>query len=197
MFFRRHNPHALVVAMTSVKTGDRLLHVGCANGPRLGAIAAKVGLSGYAVAIVPDDASAARARSGAADAGTLVDVVVAPTTKMPVDSGDFDVVVVDDTAGLLGAQRSDDRVASTRELHRVLRVGGHVVLIGAAPRSGIGAVFTRAAAGPPFVSSGEAVKSLQADGFPTARLLAERDGLAFVEGIKTLNKSQVSSLESQ
>src|SRR5437879_5402435 len=135
MFFKRQNPYALVVAMTGVKMGDRLLQVGCGSGSRLGAIAAKVGLSGRAVAIVPDEDSAARARAGAGAGG-------------------------------------------------VLRVGGRVVVIGTAPRSGLGAVFTRATAGPPYVSSGDAVKSLQADGFPAARLLAERDGLAFAEGLK-------------
>ena len=185
MFLKRSNPFQLVVAMTSVKMGDRLLHVGCANGPRLGAIAAKVGLSGRAVAVVPDEAAARRARAGAADAGVLVDVLVAPPTKLPVEPADFDVVVVDDTNGLLGTASAEDRVAAVREFHRVLRAGGRVVVIGAAPRGGIGAVFSRAASGPPYVASGDAVKSLQADGFPGARPLAEREGLAFVEGIKT------------
>ena len=184
MLFKRQDPHYLVVAMTGVKMGDRLLHVGCGSGSRLGAIAAKVGLSGRAVAVVPDDESAARARAGAADAGVLVEVVVAPPTALPDETGAFDVVIVDDTIGSLGARRAEERVAAVRELHRVLRVGGRVVVIGTAPRGGFGAVFTRATAGPPFVSSGDAVKSLQADGFPTARLLAERDGLAFAEGIK-------------
>jgi len=184
MFLKRQNPHLLLEAMTGVRMGDRLLYIGCANGARLGAVAAKVGLSGRAVAIVPDAAAEARARAGAENAGVLVDVHVAPTTKLPVDSGDFDVVVVDDTGGLFGTMRAEHRVASVRELYRALRAGGRVVVVGAAPRGGFGAVFTRAAAGPPFVSSGDAVKSLQADGFPTARLLAERDGLAFAEGIK-------------
>ncbi|HEY6212503.1 MAG TPA: methyltransferase domain-containing protein [Vicinamibacterales bacterium] len=184
MFFRRQNPHVVLEAMTGIRTGDRLLHVGCADAARLGAVAVKVGLSGRAVAIVPDEASAVRANAGAADAGALVEVIVAPTTKLPADAGAFDVAIVDDTGGLLGEQRAEDRVASVRELHRVLRVGGRVVVIGAAPRGGFGALLTRATAGPPFVSSGDAVRSLQADGFPSARLLAERDGLAFAEGIK-------------
>jgi len=188
MFLKRQNPHLLLEAMTGVRMGDRLLHVGCANGGRLGAVAGKVGLSGRAVAVVPDAEAEARARSGAENAGVLVDVLVAPATKLPVESGDFDVVVVDDTGGLFGMMRAEDRVAAVRELHRALRSGGRVVVVGAAPRGGLGAVFTRALSapgGPAFVSSGDAVKSLQADGFPTARLLAERDGLAFAEGIKT------------
>jgi ubiquinone/menaquinone biosynthesis C-methylase UbiE len=185
MFFKRQNPHQLVVAMTGVKMGDRLLQVGCGNGSRLGAIAAKVGLSGRAVAVVPDEDSAAHARGGAEDAGVLVEVLVGPPRKLPVESGAFDVAVVDDTAGLFGTLRAEDRVAFVRELHRSLREGGRVVVVGTAPRGGLGAVFTRATAGPSFVSSGDAAKSLHADGFPAARLLAERDGLAFAEGIKT------------
>jgi len=188
MFLKRQNPHLLLEAMTGVRMGDRLLHVGCASGARLGAVSAKVGLSGRAVAVVPDPAAAERARTGAENAGVLVDLHVAPPTKLPVYSGSFDVVVVDDTGGLFGTMRAEDRVASVREVHRALRTGGRVVVVGTAPRGGFGAVFTRTTAGPAFVSSGDAVKSLQADGFPTARLLAERDGLAFAEGLKTSNK---------
>ncbi|HEV3140421.1 MAG TPA: hypothetical protein VGY57_07905, partial [Vicinamibacterales bacterium] len=85
MFFKRQNAHQLVVAMTGVKMGDRLLYVGCEHGPRLGAIAVKVGLSGRAVAIVPDEAASARASAGAADAGVLVEVSIAPPTKLDAD----------------------------------------------------------------------------------------------------------------
>ena len=55
-FLRKTDPHALAVAMTTVKMGDQLLLIGCADGGRLGAIAVKVGLSGRAVAVVPDEA---------------------------------------------------------------------------------------------------------------------------------------------
>src|SRR5258708_38139258 len=147
MFLKRQNPHALVVAMTGVKMGDRLLYVGCGSGPRLGAVAAKVGLSGRAVAIVPDEASAARARAGAEAAGLLVEAVGGPPRKLPVDSASFDVAVVDDTGGLFGTLRAEDRVAFVRELHRVLRAGGRVLVIGTTPRGGFGAIFSRAAAG--------------------------------------------------
>jgi len=41
MFLKRDNPYTLVVGMTGVKMGDRLLQVGCAHGARLGAVAAK------------------------------------------------------------------------------------------------------------------------------------------------------------
>ena len=80
--------------------------------------------------------------------------------------------------------RAEDRVASIRELVRVLRPGGRVMIIGAGTRGGFGALLTRAQSGPPFVASGDAVKALEADGFRSVRTLAEREGLVFVEGIK-------------
>jgi ubiquinone/menaquinone biosynthesis C-methylase UbiE len=170
--------------MTGVKLGDRLLQVGCAHAGRLGAVAAKVGLSGRAVAVAPDESSAARARKGAADAGVLVEVEVAPPTRLPVENDAFDLAVVDDTGGLFGRMGAEDRVAAIRELIRVLRPGGRVLIVGTMPRGGLAAVLSRTESGPPFAASGEATKALEADGFKSARIIAERDGLAFVEAIK-------------
>src|SRR5712692_7482822 len=115
-FQRGSDLYMLVVGMTGVKMGDRLAQIGCAHGGRLGAVAAKVGLSGRAVAIVPDQSSAARARKGAADAGVLVEIEIAPPTRLPADEGAFDLAVVDDTGGLFGTMRAEDRVAAIREL---------------------------------------------------------------------------------
>lgn len=184
MFLKRDNPHLLVVGMAGVKMGDRFLQIGCAHGGRLGAVAAKVGLSGRAVVVAPDNESAARARKGAANAGVLVEVEVAPPTRLPVEADAFDLVLVDDTGGLFGTMRPEDRVGSIREILRVLRPGGRVMIVGAATRGGLGALLTRAQTGSPFTASGDAVKALQADGFKSVRTLAEREGLVFVEGIK-------------
>jgi ubiquinone/menaquinone biosynthesis C-methylase UbiE len=179
-FRGRDNPQSLVVGMTGAKMGDRVAQIGCAHGGRLGAIASQVGLSGRAVAIVPDDASAARARKGAAQAGALVEVEVAPPTRLPLEDESFDVVVVDDTGGLIATMRPEDRVAAIREVARVLRPGGRVMVVGAVPRGGLGALFTRAQSGPPV----DPAPWLQADGFKSVRTLAEREGLCFTEGIK-------------
>ncbi len=83
--------------------------------------------------------------------------------------------------------RPEDRVAAIRELARALRPGGRIVMIGAATRGGFGALLTRTQSGPPFVASGQATLALEADGFKSARVLAEREGLVFVEGIKPRN----------
>jgi ubiquinone/menaquinone biosynthesis C-methylase UbiE len=183
-FSRRDDAFSLVVSMTGVKMGDHLAQIGCAHGARLAAIAAKVGLSGRAIAIVPDESAAARARRGAEHAGVLVEIEVAPPTRLPAADDAFDLAVLDDTGGLLGTMRAGDRVATIRELLRVLRPGGRVMIMGAATRGGFGALLTRAQSGPPFTASGEANLALQADGFKSVRTLAEREGIVFVEGMK-------------
>jgi ubiquinone/menaquinone biosynthesis C-methylase UbiE len=170
----------LVAGMVGVKMGDRVVQIGCANGGRLAAVAANVGLSGRAVAIAPDAASAARARKGAAQAGVLVEVETAPPTELPLDDSAFDVAVVDDTGGLFASMRAEERVATVRELLRILRPGGRVMVLGTAMRGGLGALVTRAQTGAPF----DPAPSLQADGFTAIRRLAERDGLVFVEATK-------------
>jgi ubiquinone/menaquinone biosynthesis C-methylase UbiE len=189
MFLKRGDPYALVVGMAGAKMGDRFLQIGCAHGGRLAAIAQKVGLSGRAVVVAPDEPSAARARKGAANAGVLVDVEIAPPTRLPVEDAAFDLVVVDDTAGLMGAMRPEDRVATVREMLRVARPGGRAMVVGAAPRGGLGALLSRGQNAPLFAASGDATRSLQADGFKSVRTLAEREGLVFVEGIKPRDMS--------
>jgi ubiquinone/menaquinone biosynthesis C-methylase UbiE len=184
MFLKKSDPYLLIVGMTGVKMGDRFVQVGCAHGGRLAAVAGKVGLSGRAAVVAPDEASAVRARKAAEDAGVLVEVEVAPPARLPLGDGEFDVAVVDDTAGLFGTMRPEGRVAAIRELVRVLRPGGRALVVGAVPRGGLGAVLSRTQSGPPFVASGDALKALEADGFKSVRTLAEREGLVFVEGLK-------------
>src|SRR4051794_29440130 len=116
----RKNPYDLVVRMTGVKMGDRLALVGSGNGARLAAIAAKVGLSGRAIAILPDQTSASAVNKGAAQQGVALDVEVAPPTRLCAGDDAFDVVFVDDTSGVIGSLRPEDRVAAIRELLRIL-----------------------------------------------------------------------------
>jgi ubiquinone/menaquinone biosynthesis C-methylase UbiE len=181
MLFRTSaDPHRLLVGMTGVQLGDRVLQIGCANGGRLAAIASKVGLSGRAVAVVPDDESAARATKSARRSGVLVEVEIASPTHLPTGDSSFDLVVIDDSAGLFASMRPEDRVATVREVLRVLRPGGRVMVVGSAPRGGLGALLSRGPGTPVF----DAGPALKADGFRSARTLAEREGLIFVEGMR-------------
>jgi ubiquinone/menaquinone biosynthesis C-methylase UbiE len=184
MFLKRQEAFGLEVGMVGVKLGDRFLQIGCPHGGRLGAIAAKVGLSGRAVVVVPDETSAERARKGAADAGVLIEVGIAPPTTLSYDADSFDVVVADDTGGLFGSLSAANRAAAIREVRRVLRPGGRAMVLGGAQKSGLGKLFGGAPPSSSFGVSGEANTLLDAEGFILVRTLAERDGLTFVEGVK-------------
>src|SRR5262245_34794908 len=130
MWIKRQDPYQLIVGMTSVKLGDRFVQVGCADGGRLAAIAAKVGLSGRAVAIVPDAAAAKRAQKGAEQGGVLVEVELGPPTRLSAEDASFDVAILDDSGGMFSTMTADDRTATVRELARVVRPGGRAMIIG-------------------------------------------------------------------
>ena len=114
----------------------------------------------------------------------LVEVEVAPMTALPLEDAAFDVAVVDDTGDLINAIRPDDRTALMRELLRVLRLAGRVIVIGAVPQAGLGGLFKRGAGSPSFAASGAIHELLSSAGFRPVRTLAERDGLVFVEAAK-------------
>ena len=84
-------------------------------------------------------------------------------------TGLFDLAIIDNTGGFFTSMRAEDRVATVRETRRVLRPGGRVMVFGAAPRGGLGALLSRSQGGPPF----DPTPSLEADGFKAARTLAD------------------------
>jgi ubiquinone/menaquinone biosynthesis C-methylase UbiE len=179
-FRGKTNPYTLIVGMTGVKMGDRMLQIGCSDGGALAAVAAKVGLSGRAVVVVPDATSAARARRGAERQGVLVDVELATSTTLPGDGAEFDLVVVDDAAGQFSGRDAATQAAITSEAVRVLKPGGRLLVISALPASGLAAMLSRGPTGSAF----DATPVLEANGCRFVRLLGEREGLRFVEGTK-------------
>lgn len=178
-FRRRDDPYTLVVGMTGVKMGDRLVQVGCGDPARLAAIAGKVGLSGRAAAVVPDQPTGTRLEKAASRAGVLVEVTVAPPPRVPVEDGGFDLAIIDDTGGDFTRMNESDRGITIRETARVLRPGGRVMVIGSTPRTGLSAALSR-----PSAPSDDPTPALQANGYRTVRVLAERDGYIFYEGMK-------------
>lgn len=189
MLFRRQpqQKHALAIAMTGVNLGDRLLQIGCSDASLLGAIGSKVGLSGRVCAIVPDDTHADRAKRAAEKSGFLLELETGNLGHFPFEDGAFNLVVVDNQDGLLSSMRPEQRVATLREAFRTLAPRGRIVVIERGARGGLGALFGTAAttpADPHYKSSGGALVALEAEGFRAARLLAERDGLSFFEGVR-------------
>jgi SAM-dependent methyltransferase len=166
MFFLRKakRQEALPVAMSGVRMGERALQIGIDDPAVVGTIASKVGLSGHAAVAVGDEAAAAAVRNAVARAGALADVHVGPLHALPVSNDSFDVIVMHAKGGWLAALDESSRTAIFREAHRVLRPGGRMVAI----------------EGP----AGAAADGMPAAGFKATRVLAERDGYRFAEGLK-------------
>jgi SAM-dependent methyltransferase len=180
-----HAREPLPMAMSGVRMGERVLQVGLDDARLAGAMAAKAGLSGHAALAVTTEADAERARRGAADAGALLDVHVTRLDALPFESSAFDVAIVHGARGLAAALDAATRAAMFTECHRVVRQGGRLVAIDRAGRGGLGAMFRGGASRDAYEQAGGAPAALAAAGFHPVRVLAERDGLRFTEGIKS------------
>jgi SAM-dependent methyltransferase len=176
-FLRKSTLERLPVVMSGVRMGERALQIGVDDSDLVGAIAGKVGLSGHAAVVVSEERHADKVRGAAARAGALVDVQVAPLDALPFADDGFDVVVLH-AAGLKPDQAGNQSVSILRDALRVLRGGGRLVII---EGSG-GGLMTRLR--PAHVDTASTLSALDAAGFTSTRLLAEREGYAFLEGLK-------------
>ena len=183
-FLRKSTLERLPIAMPGVRMGERVLQIGIDDPSVAGTLAAKVGLSGQATIAVIDEASAARAATAAQKAGALVDVHVTPVNAMPFADASFDVIVVHGMGGLLSSLDEPMRVALLREGFRALRSGGRIVVIEAGARSGIAGLLRPPRIDKKYNAVGGAVAALVAAGFRAPRVLAEREGYRFSEGMK-------------
>jgi len=171
----------LRVVMTGLQLGDKVLQIGGVEPGLIALLAAKVGLSGQASALVPNDPAADPIRRAAERHGVLVDVKIAPLRTPPFAQGWFDVVVVPE---LIGTMRPHERVGALQGLRHVLRVGGRCLIIETAPRGGLGALFSGRSLDSHYRAQGGAESALRSEGFKPVRTLAEREGLLFTEGMK-------------
>ena len=175
----------LVMAMSGVRMGERLLQIGVDDPAELGALAAKVGISGHSAVATLDEGSASRARAGIADAAALADVSVTTNGDLPFDGDTFDVVIVHGLHSLLAALSPDVRTRLLSQLLRVTRAGGRVILTEPGERSGLKAMLAPAPKRDErYEQGGGTVAAVQAAGFRPVRLLADRDGVRFIEGLK-------------
>jgi SAM-dependent methyltransferase len=185
MFLRKSRIEPLPVTMSAVRMGERVLQIGVDDSAIASAIAAKVGLSGNAAIAVTDERDAARAHGAAARAGILVDVKVTPLVPLPFDSEAFDLVVVHSVRGLLSSLDVNTRITAMQEWHRVLRRGGRVMTIEAGSVTGIKSLIQQRRGDDAYEGRGGVVSALETAGFRPVRLLADREGYKFAEGIRS------------
>ena len=172
---------SLAVSMAGVKLGDRLLIVGCGDPVLIARLAVKTGLTGRAYAVDAAEALTARAADVALREGALIETASASWQALPCDAAAFDVAVIRDVLPHLAV---DGGAASVAEVHRVLRPGGRCLVIDTAPRRGFGALLRPAPAAGHYGAPENVVRALERTGFRAARVLAQREGLVFVEGVK-------------
>jgi ubiquinone/menaquinone biosynthesis C-methylase UbiE len=171
----------LQVAMTGVRMGEKYLQVYCHDATLTRGLATKTGLSGAAALAAADDRQAARARKAADQAGVLIEIAIGSPATLAWPDQTFDMVVIDNTAGDLSNGSAEARQATLREARRVLRPGGRAEVIERLPGGGL---FGAPPPPPEYARSGGAAAALEAGGFKPVRILAERDGFRFVEGLK-------------
>ena len=159
----------LHVSMTGVRMGERFLQIGCSDRALLAGLAAKVGLSGSATVAAHNDADAKLAASIGRKVGALIEVTqVDLNHDWPFDQATYDMIVIDDTASEFWG--FDNVTAVLRNALGSLRPGGRIEVV------------TKTATPHETV---DFVARLTDAGFKPVRVLAERDGFRFVEGLRT------------
>ena len=111
-------------------------------------MALKIGLSGSASVAVADEADAARVRSGAENAGALIDLHVTSLESLPFENDAFDIVVVHGVNGLLQSlnERARAESGAARSPARA-QTRGRIIVIEAGPKSGLAGIIQSIPAG--------------------------------------------------
>jgi ubiquinone/menaquinone biosynthesis C-methylase UbiE len=175
----------LAVTMSGVKLGERALQVGLDDAGIAASIAAKTGMTGQASLVVADEAAAAAARNAVADTGGLGDVVVvASLHPLPFADQAYDLVVVHSARGLLSSLPREAREKLLAECRRVLRAGGRLIALEAGTQTGLRALLGGVKPDPGYEAAGGTTAALEAAGFRPVRLLGDRQGYKFIEGLR-------------
>ena len=160
----------LHVSMTGVRMGERFLQIGCYDTSLLAGLAAKVGLSGTAAVAALDADDAKRARAAGSKVGALIEIYdIERGRAWPIEDGQFDMIVVDDTTEGFAGLDADARQSCLRNALRAVRPGGRIEIVAR--------LKSEAPAYDPL-------SELSAAGFKPVRVLAERDRFRFLEGLR-------------
>ena len=129
--------HRKMVELAGIRSGERILDVGCGPG-RLAIVAGPAaGPAGEACGIDPAPEMVELARRNAARAGVSVQFEVGVIEALPYPSDHFDVVL---SSLMLHHLPDELKRRGLAEVHRVLKPAGRLLAVdfGATPRDGIG-----------------------------------------------------------
>jgi len=158
----------LHVSMTGVRMGERFLQIGCSDKALLAGLAAKVGLSGSAAVAAESNAEAELARSIGRKVGALIEVTqVDLNHDWPFPQAAYDMIVIDDTASEFWGY--DDVTAVLRNALGSVRPGGRIEVVSRVDTPHEKVDF---------------LARLTEAGFKPVRILAERNGFRFIEGLR-------------
>jgi SAM-dependent methyltransferase len=158
----------LQVSMTGVRMGERVLQIGCNDKSLLAGLAAKVGLSGSTAVAALDEHQAKRAESIGRKVGALIEIKrIENGGEWPFDQSAFDMIVIDDTDD--GFRVFEPPGGILRQGAASLRPGGRMEIV--TPINSQHGKF-------------DFVQLLTDAGFKPVRVLAEVNGLRFVEGLR-------------
>jgi SAM-dependent methyltransferase len=170
-------PHHTALAMIGAKPAMNILVIGAADLTLAGEVALVTGLNGRTVVAAVDEGARSAVQAAEANAGALVDFETMTGGRLPFDSDTFDIVVLQQEL----SARPDAQTLTTAEATRVVRAGGRIVAIEGERQSGGFALWRRAT---PHMSGEEIVSLLSAAGVAAVRVLAESEGVVYVEGRK-------------
>ena len=188
--FRKSQLESLAVAMAGVKLGDRVLVAGSSDPKLTAALALKTGLTGRACAADESAGRTAEAARVAQAEGALLETITAPLSSLPLDDGSFDIIVLRDVA----ARGGEAPVPIAREALRLLRPGGRLLAVQSVASGGFG----RLLGGRSFAAADaeQVTRAMEGAGFRGVRMLAQREGIAFVEGVKGTDAGAPASVLS-
>jgi ubiquinone/menaquinone biosynthesis C-methylase UbiE len=180
-WFRESKLDPLSVSMAGAKLGDRVLVIGCRDPHLIAALAIKAGLTGRGCAVDDSEERVREAERVALREGALSEATVAPLHSLQYEQDSFDLVLL---RHVVSGLEPEPRLAVLEQAQRVLRPGGRCMVIDSTVRPGRVSLFSSKTAAGASADPEALSVALKARGFVAVRVLAEREGLVFVEGVK-------------